>query len=477
MYCAAILIKMKSQKKILYQVVLFTFFSINFSLAEAKRSHVKIKPTDQLSTILKKYEINPEHISLEIKDDDDDVHSLNAFEKKIPASVSKIMTSYAVLARFPLGSKFKTQVYRDQKNIYLKGGGDPSFVSENMWYLVNELTRQNLKTIPGDIVVDDTLFDHIRFDDSREQKRVDRAYDSPVGAMSFNWNAINIFIKPTQVGSKSQVVLDPENEDYELKNSTMTVSGVAKKELVVSISHEAKTVTVSGEVSAQAPEKAIFKSIHDPDLWAGINLKAFLKQRNIIVQGRVRSGKTPEQAELLASVESKNLSYILSDMNKFSNNFVAEMLTKNLASQDHQANLSLKQGVDVIKSELNQLGLTSKDFEIENPSGFTKNNKLSAHGLNKILIAIKNNFSMFPTFLESLPIAGIDGTLKKRMKETAAQGFVRAKTGYLDGVVSLAGYAGRRDGTILTFSFLYNGPRDETIVREAFDQILLSSLK
>ena len=86
-------------------------------------------------------------------------------------------------------------------------------------------------------------------------------------------------------------------------------------------------------------------------------------------------------------------------------------------------------------------------------------------------------FSLFPTFLESLPIAGVDGTLKKRMKNTVAEGWVRGKTGYIDNVVSLAGYAGRKDGNILTFSLLYNGPRDESIVREAFDQILISSLK
>ena len=90
---------------------------------------------------------------------------------------------------------------------------------------------------------------------------------------------------------------------------------------------------------------------------------------------------------------------------------------------------------------------------------------------------MKKDFSVYPVFLNGLPIAGVDGTLKKRMKNTKAEGWVRAKTGYLDGVVSLAGYAGKRDGTVLTFTFLYNGPRDESIVREAFDQLLLNSIK
>lgn len=468
---------MKSQKINLMNVVLVCFVLFNFSLAEAKKKKIVVKSTDSLSVIFKKFDIDPSHVSLEIKVDDDDYLTLNQNEKKIPASVSKLLTSYAVLNRFPLGSKFLTRVYYDKNNIYLKGGGDPSFVSENMWYLVNELLRHNIKTVQGDIIVDDSLFDKVRFDESREDKRVDRAYDSPVGAMSFNWNAVNVFVKPTKTGEKAQAVIDPENDFYVLRNNTMTVSGTPKKELVVSISNTERTISVSGEVMAKSPEKAVFKSVNDPEIWSGVNFKAFLKQRGIQVLGQVKSGKVPDQADLLTSIESKNLSYILSDMNKFSNNFVAEMLTKNLASLDHGANASLKQGVQVIRSELNKIGLTAKDFELENPSGFTRNNKLTAHALNIVLMEMKNNFSMFPTVLESLPIAGIDGTLKRRMKDTAGQGFVRAKTGYLNGVVSLAGYAGRRDGSILTFSFLYNGPRDEALVREAFDQILLSSLK
>ncbi len=477
MYCAGILYKMKSQKINFPKVVVVFLLLLNFSLAEAKRKKVVIKSSDSLSQILKKFEIDPAHLSMEVKVDDEDFMALNQFEKKIPASVSKVLTSFAVLNRFPLGSHFSTQVFYDQKNLYLKGGGDPSFVSENMWFLVNELTRQNLKTIPGDIVVDDSLFDQIRFDESREDKRVDRAYDSPVGAMSFNWNAVNVYVKPTKVGQKAQVIIDPENDYFDLKNNVMTVSGTPKKDLIISVSNPEKLISLSGEVSARIPEKAYFKSVSDPEIWAGANLKAFLKQRGVQVLGKVRVGKVPEKAELLTSVDSKNLSYILSDMNKFSNNFVAEMLTKNLAAQDNKSNASLKQGVDIIRAELHKIGLTAKEFEIENPSGFTRNNRLTAHALNLVLTNIKNNFSMFPTFLESLPIAGVDGTLKKRMKDTEAQGFLRAKTGYLTGVVSLAGYAGRKDGSILTFSFLYNGPRDETIVREAFDQILISSLK
>ncbi len=472
---------MKCLKNLVKITVVFSFILFNFSLAEAKKSKLKqkvvINQSDKALEILKKYKIEASDVSLEIKIDDEVVDSVNPKQLKIPASVTKLLTTFAVLQKFPIGFKFKTQLFYDGENLYLKGGGDPSFVSEKMWYLVNEFTRSQVRLIKKDIIVDDTLFDDIRIDSSREAKRVDRAYDSPIGAMSFNWNAVNIFVRPADINQKAFVVIDPESDIFELVNLTKTVAGSAKKDLTVSINNSAKKITVSGEISKNSDEKAIFKSITDPDLWSGNQLKSFLKQRGIALHGQVRRGIVPASARLVGTAESKSIAEVLSDMNKFSNNFVAEMLTKDLAAQDVKQNATLKQGVDIIRQQVRDLGLTEKDFAIDNPSGFSLENRLSGSALNQILSAMKNKFPSYSTVLESLPIAGVDGTLKKRMKNSPAEGWVRAKTGTLDGIVSLAGYAGRKNGDIFVFSFLYNGPRDEAIVREAFDQIVISLLK
>ncbi len=476
---------MKCLKNFVLPAVVFLLILCNFSPVQAvkiknknkTRSKVAINASDKAREILKKYKIEASDISLEIRDDEDVLDAVNATQTKIPASVTKLLTTFAVQQKFPIGFRFKTQLFYDGSNLYLKGGGDPGFVSEKMWYLVNEFTRSQISRINKDIIVDDTLFDDVRFDESRESKRVDRAYDSPIGAMSFNWNAVNVFIRPSDVDKKAFVTIDPESEVFELVNLTKTVVGSIKKDLVVSINNSAKKITVTGEIGKNSEEKAIFKSISDPDLWSGHQLKAFLKQRNIAVVGQVRRGIVPSNALLVATAESKSIAEILTDMNKFSNNFVAEMLTKNLAALEVKQNASLKQGVEVIRSELHRIGLSEKDFHIINPSGFTLENKLSASALNKVLLAMKKNFPYFPSVLVSLPVAGVDGTMKKRMKNTAGEGWVKAKTGFLDGIVSLSGYAGRRNGDTFMFSFLYNGPREETIVREAFDQIIISLLQ
>lgn len=401
----------------------------------------------------------------------------------IPASITKIATASAVLSRFPPGYKFKTQLLLKSKakdgvvkgDLYLKGGGDPSFVSENMWFLVNAFKRNEITKIDGDIIVDDSLFDRVRYDSSRQDKRVDRAYDAPVGAMSFNWNSANIFIRPTANGEKNRIYIDPENDYIRLVNDSKT-SGKNENRLIVDRAEDKKfwgdVIRVTGTIGKNFPEQAVFKNITRPDLWAGANLKSFLAQRGVQVTGAVRNDVTPTSADVVAEAESKSIEQILADMNKFSNNYVSEMLTKNLAATRHSG-ASLDDGMKVINDHLISLGIPTEEFKLQSPSGLTHENRMSAHAMWKVLQHLRNDFQIQPEFLTSLPIAGVDGTLKKRMKGSVAERWVRAKTGYINNVVTLAGYAGQKDGKVITFTFIYNGSTDEGKVRSFFDQALI----
>ena len=146
---------------------------------------------------------------------------LNGDKHFIPASITKLITAAAVLNAFGPNYKFHTQIFIDgdqdgttlKGNIYLKGGGDPTFVSEKMWMLINDFTRLGIKKITGQIIVDESFFDSERFDPGREPDRNDRAYDAPIGALSFNWNSTTIYARPgAKVGDKALVSIDPEND-------------------------------------------------------------------------------------------------------------------------------------------------------------------------------------------------------------------------------------------------------------------------
>ncbi|QLY26031.1 D-alanyl-D-alanine carboxypeptidase/D-alanyl-D-alanine-endopeptidase [Bdellovibrio sp. KM01] len=414
----------------------------------------------------------------------------NGSKMMIPASITKVATASAVLANFPPGHKFKTQIWTtgdvDKKgilkgNVYLKGGGDPSFVSENMWFLVNAFLRNDIKRVEGDIIVDDSLFDKMRYDISRQKERVDRAYDAPVGAMSFNWNSVNIFVRPgDKSGDDARVYIDPENEYIRLVTKAKTTSGSDNK-LLADRKEDPKfdgdLLHVGGSIGKNNKEITVFKNITQPDLWSGYNLKSFLAQRNVTVTGAVKSGATPTTATLAAESESKAIEGIVADMNKFSNNYVAEMLTKNMGTMKKDKGVTLADGMVAIQEHMQALQIPKDQYHLESPSGLTRENRMSSFAMWKVLQHLRNDFRVQPEFLQSLPIAGIDGTLKKRMKGTNAERWVRAKTGYINNVVSLAGYAGLEDGTVITFSFIYNGATDEAMVRQYFDNLLKSLIK
>ncbi|MES2856506.1 MAG: D-alanyl-D-alanine carboxypeptidase/D-alanyl-D-alanine-endopeptidase [Bdellovibrionota bacterium] len=405
----------------------------------------------------------------------------------LPASLSKLVTAGAVLSDLHPGHKFKTQLAYSSKNakleggvlngpIYLKGGGDPAFISEKMWFLVNELTRSAIKRVDGDVIVDDSLFDAVRFGEDRQDERVDRAYDAPVGAMSMNWNSVNVYFRPgLKVGDPLQVNPDVMTPYFKLKNETRTAAAGRGKTVTIERTSEkgfaGDILIARGAMAIDSPEAVIYKSISKPDIWSGFNLIEFLRQRGIEVRGTVRSGTLPADAVILATAESEPLSRIVADMSKWSNNYVAEMLVKNLAAANGDVPATMEKGMIRVRSYLERKGFKAADYEFINAAGFTRKNRLSPEQLGRLLEIVRSDFAIFPEYLTSLPIAGIDGTLRSRMKDSAATKWVRAKTGLLNGAVGLAGYAGRADGQIISFAFIYNGPAREDKARALFDRM------
>lgn len=457
-----------------------------YSLVDSSWIDKEEKKIDQ---ILKKGGLSKENVAVYVAINSDEkkvIANVSGEKKMIPASISKLVTAATTLKQFPPGTKFKTQLLSSGEvekgtlkgDIILKGGGDPSFVSETLWFLVNAFTRNNIKVIEGDVVVDDTYFDAVRFDQTRQKERVDRAYDAPTGAMSFNWNSVNIFVRPgKKSGEPAEVFADPENEYIRLKAKVVTTGPGGKTEVSADREEDDKGVgdllLVSGKIAMDSKEVVIYKNVTQPDLWSGYNLKAFLRQRGIEIKGTIKLGVTSAKAKVLAEAESKPVEDIVADMNKFSNNYVAEMLTKNVGAQVKVPG-TIGAGVEQMKKYLVKIGAEPGQFDFFNPSGLTRENKISAKVLWKVLDTMRVEYPYAPEFMKSLPIAGIDGTLKRRMKETKAERWVRAKTGFLTGVVSLAGYAGREDGTIIPFVFMFNGSTDEAHVRSVFDQIAVS---
>ena len=328
--------------------------------------------TTKLKSIIKKHHFNENTLGLYIEEEGSEIFNINASQMMIPASLTKIVTGAAVLNSLPLNTKFETKLIAKNKivngvlsgDLCLKGGGDPSFVSETMWFLVNELKRTELISIQGDLVVDSSRFDNELFDLGRESVRVDRAFDAPISAASFNWNSTNIYIRPgASAGLPAKIFLDPQSDYLELENRTQTtlkivITRIQAKRVKV-LDHD--KIIVSGSISLDGEEAVIYKSISNPDIWVGMHLKEFLKQRGINIKGKVKVGSCATDSTSLAESSSKKLNEIISDMLKFSNNFVAEMLAKNLSAENSTTPARMKDGIEEIKKYMDSLGLKRKD--------------------------------------------------------------------------------------------------------------------
>lgn len=454
--------------KIMLVVLSFQFYILSLSAA-----------TFDLKQLIKKHHFKDSDLGMLILEDDKTLFELNADKSMIPASLTKIVTAGAVLNEFQLNKKFQTDLFYStgKGSLCLKGGGDPSFVSEKLWFLVNEFKRTDIKNIPGDLIIDPSRFDNEFYDIGRDSVRVDRAFDAPISASSFNWNSVNVFIRPgSKKGEQAKIYLDPENDYLTLENKAQTGSRQSQKSISVSRvkENDHDKIIITGSIPEGSGEVVVYKSISNPNLWIGSHLKEFLSQRGITVKGSVKVGSCDSDSVLMASSPSKNLNEIISDMLKFSNNFVAEMLAKNIAAEKNpNSPAKMKDGIEEIKKYLDSLDLKRSSYVLENVSGLTRDNRFSAKQLAMILTSIRNDFLTFPEFLSGLPIAGVDGTLKNRMKNTNGESVVRAKTGYLDGVVGLAGYVGRKNKSPLVFVFMFNGNYEQGIAaRPLFDDLI-----
>lgn len=401
------------------------------------------------------------------------IYQREADKLLIPASVSKVFTSYSLLKKLGPAATFDTKVYQTgilskgklTGDLYLKGGGDPSLVSERMWMLVNELVRSGIRTINGNLVADGSFFDSIRNPKSRPTYLKDQAYNAPVGGLSFNFNTTTIYAKPgDKPGDPPVVYTDPENSYIDVVNQAKTGKAGSKNSLMVQRTSFVKgdigdTVLLRGSIPIGSNEKRFFRNIVNPTLYTAHMFRTFWERRGLVFSGNVIEGTVPKNAHQILSFDSIPIWQIIWGMNKFSNNFVADQLMKKLGAEMWGAPGTMKKGLSALHEVLEDIGIPKNAYSISDGSGLTRNTKVTAKQVTRVLQAAYQDFSVKPEFIASLGIAGEDGTLRRRMPGSLAKGKLRAKTGSLDGVTALAGYVPSLNDEIIAFAILLNDPR------------------
>lgn len=391
----------------------------------------------------------------------------------IPASVAKLLTTYAALKKMKPTATFKTVVYargpiKDGKlggDLYLKGGGDPGLVSERMWMMVNELVRSGIRSITGNIIADSTFFDEEKTPDSRPKYLKDQAYNAPIGALSFNFNTTTVYVKPGETpGVPPLVYTDPENSYIDVVNQATTGKPGSRNTINASRTEFVKgdigdTVLLRGSIPLDSRELHFYKNIVNPALYTAHMFRTFWEQRGLKMTGNVMEGQVPANARLVLEFESLPLWHTVWGMNKFSNNFVADQVLKKLGAEAWGPPGTRQKGVVAMQDALEDIGIPKGSYEMQDGSGLTRGTKVTSRQIVTILNAIHKDFSIAPEAMASLSIAGEQGTLRNRFPNSTIQNELRAKTGTLDGVYSLAGFVPSADGELIAFAIILNDPK------------------
>ncbi len=394
------------------------------------------------------------------------LYSHNAATKRIPASNVKLFIAAAALARLGPDYRFATDFYAKGKvrggvlrgDLYLKGYGDPLFVHERMRDFVRRLKLRGVRRIEGDLVADDAFFDDKKHGRGWRVGRSIRPYLAPHGALSLNFGSANVLVAPGDgVGTQALANLEPPSRALRLHARVKTSRRSLRIRLGRRRSKGKDVVQISGLFPAGKRMKLYRVPVTDPTAFTAGAVAVELERQGIALKGGIRRAATPPDAKLLARNLSPPLSEVVTGLNKFSNNFVAEQVLKTMGAEAHGAPGTAEKGLRVVRDFLISTGVSAKEIALADGSGLSRMNRASPRALALLLEAAHNDFRLRPEFMASLAVFGVDGTVKKRRRRGVDSRRVRVKTGVLNGVRAFSGYAAARNGEILAFSILMNG--------------------
>lgn len=384
-----------------------------------------------------------------------------------PASNNKLQTSAAAFGILGPGYRFRTTVSVKGGDLYLKGTGDTTMRATEYDRLAAAVAAEGITRIRGDLVADDTWFDARRTPADWDPADLQYAYAGQTSALTvapnddFDAGSIEISLAPAaEEGRPVEVGLTPYTDVVKIDNRAVTGPPGSPSTLAVDRSNGANTIVVTGSHPVDAAPTSVLRTVEGPTLYAADVFRKALKAHGVRVSGATERGRTPPGARTIATRTSMPLSRLAQPFLKLSNNVMAETLVKAIGREVRDEG-SWEAGLPVVTAYLRRLGVDTSEVAMTDGSGLSRGNHTTAAQLSTLLRNVRKR-PWFPAWYAALPVAGqpdpmAGGTLANRMRGTAAEGNVHAKTGTLTGVTALSGYVRDPRGRTLIFSSVFNG--------------------
>lgn len=419
---------------------------------------------------MKKAHVAPSDISIVVEPVEGKGTTLryNGSIPRTPASVEKIVTSAAALDILGPSKMWMTSIYSDAKvdekgvlkgNLYLVGRGDPSFNVEKFWMLLDNLRARGIKKIIGDLVVDRSFYSVPKHDPFAFDGDGNRPYNLGPDALLVNFRSLVIQIRPNKEKGVAYLYEFPELKTIKLPK-TIPLSKQPclswRKQIKPDFSNPDAPI-FRGAFPLRCGNRDLLYTAYSANDYLRTLFSDMWTQVGGTWRGKVVEGKFPKDnkdMEILASAYSDPLARILYNMNKWSNNLTARQLFLNLGETEKDEPKNLEASRKSLAKWASSLGIKPQELFVENGSGLSRESKLSANAAATILKSVWKSPHM-SEFISSLPISGVDGTMKKRH---VAQGFAHIKTGYISKARSIAGYVLAKDGKRYVVVAFINGP-------------------
>jgi D-alanyl-D-alanine carboxypeptidase/D-alanyl-D-alanine-endopeptidase (penicillin-binding protein 4) len=416
---------------------------------------------------------------------DEPLVSYNSEVPRNPASTMKVLTTYAALELLGPAYTWRTRAYavgpvRDlvlEGNLVLEGGGDPFMTADRWWGFVNGLRQVGIERVTGDVVIDNSYFASQGDDRAVFDNRPYRTYNVLPNALLVNFQTVNVSVVPDATTGSVRARVNPWPANLSVDNSVRLDSGPCRRGgggVVVAMPEgpSGSRLSLGGHYASGCGPMSITRAVmRAPDFAFG-TFKTYWQQSGGTLDGGMRLGTVPPEARLLYTHESLTLAEVIRLVNKFSSNVMARTLLLTLAAEKAGRPATTAGGQRVISEFLASRGISIPDLVLENGSGLSRNERITAAGLADVLLdASRSPYS--PEFQASLPLAAVDGTLRRRFRSPDMEGRLRMKTGTLEDVSALAGYVNAASGKTYVAVIILNHPGAPNGAGEAIQAALV----
>ena len=385
--------------------------------------------------------------------------SVNAAVPMNPASVMKLVTTYAALDLLGPAYRWKTEAWIDgalrdgvlEGDLILKGGGDPKLDLESFWILLRALRGKGLREIRGDLVLDRGYFEGVAGDPGRFDGDPYRPYNVLPDALLVNYRSLRFAFLPEPERGAVRIYVEPRPPALEVANALRLAEGncpegrAFRELLKASFEPERQRAVFAGRYPASCGEKDLNVALLEAnDQVAGI-FRQLWTEMGGGWSGAAREGRAPAGARLFHSHDSPQLAEIVRGTNKFSNNIMGRHLFLTIGAEAGGAPGTPQKAAGALRAWLTSKGLAAPELVLENGIGLSRSERVSAATLAAMLQSALRS-AVMPEFIASLPIVGLDGTMRRRLKGDGVTGQAHIKTGLLNDARAIAGYVLDRGG-------------------------------